>query len=302
MSDDPNAYMDLEQQLRQLCQTLLREGSRGSSDGMEEHSSNVNWSQFGPAIFSHGLNESLAHLMATPLPKWLFGSDAGNNFFGSNGWCLMSPSEFKAIEDLSSLGLSSEEPRRCEFAEALKDQVNAANQLSQQLTDVFERASARFQQSITDDKNDDHKITSLRELYDFWVSIAEQTYAEQVMTPEYSQIFGRFINTSARTWKIAQELGVAGQKSTSLPDRLEQASVAERQVDLQAEAHASNGPLLDDDDLILLITRIKDFARKIDELKEVAHTKSTPPTQPVSELDSANIRSDTGRPQEEDDA
>ncbi|HCU90118.1 MAG TPA: hypothetical protein DGR97_09245 [Gammaproteobacteria bacterium] len=279
MPDDPNTDMDLEQQFGQLCLTLVRRGRSGSSDGIEEHSSNINWDQLGPAIFSQGLNQSLGHLIGAPLHKWLFGSVAGNNSSDNNEWCLTSPSEFKVIEDPSSLGLSLEESRRCEFAEVLQDQVNAANELSQQLTDVLERASARFQQSISDDKNDDYEITSLRELYDFWISIAEQTYAEKVMTVEYSQIFGRFINTSARMRKIAQELGVAGPQFASLGKRPEPASVSERQVDLQGKAHALTGTLLGDDDLTLLITRIKDFARKIDELREVVQTTSTPPNQ-----------------------
>ena len=281
MVNDPNAWMDLQQQFQRLWQTLLQQGNSGSTD---EHSPGSAWSQFGfgtnrsqlgPEVFSQWLNKSLRDLLGAPLQGSPFGGGVGSNPFANTGWSVMSPSEFVAMKDLPPLGLNREtELRWRELTEALTDQVNASNQLGRHLAGVYTTALKRFQKSITDNKNDDSEITSLRELYDLWVSIAEQAYAEQVMTPEYSQVFGNCINTSARARKIWQELSDAAQASMNLPNRRELDSVIERQHVLQAEVRALGDRVLSDNDLNALSARIDALSQQLDGLTPAVRNKA----------------------------
>ena len=110
MVNDPNAWMDLQQQFQRLWQTLLQQGNSGSTD---EHSPGSAWSQFGfgtnpsqlgPEVFSQWLNKSLRDLLGAPLQGWPFGGGVGSNPFANTGWSVMSPSEFVAMKDLPPLG------------------------------------------------------------------------------------------------------------------------------------------------------------------------------------------------------
>ncbi|MEW5786848.1 MAG: class III poly(R)-hydroxyalkanoic acid synthase subunit PhaE [Pseudomonadota bacterium] len=52
-----------------------------------------------------------------------------------------------------------------------------------------------FQKSLQVRAQEGKPITSLRELYDQWVEMSEQAYADFVMTVEYQTLYGRLVNT-----------------------------------------------------------------------------------------------------------
>lgn len=52
-----------------------------------------------------------------------------------------------------------------------------------------------FQKSLQERAREGKPISSLRELYDQWVEMSEQSYADFVMTVDYQTLYGRLVNT-----------------------------------------------------------------------------------------------------------
>ncbi len=267
----------MQQQLQRVWQTLLQQVNGADMGGP--------WSQFGfdpgqtqPGLdaFSQWFNKGLYGLFGAPLQGWPFSGGVGSDRSASNAWFGMAPSEFVAMKDLPPLGLNREtELRWRELSEALKDQIDASNQLNRQLAGICTAALKRFQKSITNNEKDDIEITSLRGLYDLWIITAEQVYAEQVMTPGYSKAFGNCINSTARARKIWQELSDAAQASMNQPSRSELDSLIERQHALAAEVRALGERVLGDKDLAALHARIDALSQHVEGLTPAEQNKQS---------------------------
>ena len=101
---------------------------------------------------------------------------------------------------------------------------------------TLENASERFWGELGQGEDE---LSSLKEVYDYWVNCAEDAYYENVMTDEYSFDFGEMINSQA-DFKI---------KLTALIDRfLEHARVFHflhgHLINIAAEVVAQSGPVL----------------------------------------------------------
>jgi hypothetical protein len=51
-----------------------------------------------------------------------------------------------------------------------------------------------MRQLLMERQEQDRPIDSARELYDLWIHACEMIYNEQVMTPEYSRVYGELVN------------------------------------------------------------------------------------------------------------
>jgi len=241
-----------------------------------------------PEAFGQWLNQSLQDLLRnsvgstenhnspfaamneffrSPLRLWqsAFANSAGP--FGTAGFSPMAPSQLAALADLPPLGLTREwEIAWREVQRAYAEQVDAGGALGRQIGAIYHTALKRFIKATSYDDRDDSEITSLRELYDLWVSIAEQAYAEKVMTAEYSQAFGRFINASARSAKARQELANDVQEAMNLPNRRELDSIIRTQHGLRAEVRSLGARAVNRVDIDVLTSRVEHLSRKLDAL------------------------------------
>lgn len=140
----------------------------------------------------------------------------------------------RELLDLPSIG-----PQR-EWQEALKAVVRASldEQRAQQALLAHQQraqvlALQRFAAYLRDQSG--APVTSLRELYDAWISNAEQAYREVVMAASYSRDFGTWVN-AANTARLA--LAALEERCAGTLDRPRQSTIdalASRQTALQTE-------------------------------------------------------------------
>lgn len=221
--------------------------------------------------------EMMNEFFCSPLRLWQVAFDKREDPFGAAAWPGMAPSEFAARRDLPPLGITREWElawRAVHRADA--DQVEAGNALGRHLTTIYHTALTRFAKAISGDNIDDGEITSLRELYDLWVSIAEEAYAEVVMTTEYSQAFGNFINASASGRKARHALANDMLEAMNWPNRRELDSIIERQHSLQAEVRALGARVVCDADLDALQRRVEALSQRLDGRAAARPKRSTP--------------------------
>lgn len=281
----------MQQQFQRLWQSALEQGTRGVASGADNSEVSSFWRQFGtgsstpgPDAFNQWLPDILQGLLRAPLQGWPAAFSGNSNPFAGAGWSVPPPSEFAGLTDLPPLGLNREsEIRWRELFAAYTEQADAAFTLNRQLAAIFMTALKRFQKEVTENNSDAAEITSLRELYDLWVSIAESAYAEKVMTAEYSQAFGNCINSSARARKAWQVLADEAKQAMNLPNRQEIDSIIERQHALQAEVRSLETRLANDTNVDALNARIKVLAQQLDDVALAAKGESAPEGKTASE-------------------
>ena len=103
--------------------------------------------------------------------------------------------EFTQAKTPAALGPSRE--WQLAFDDVLKagDRLRAAQTRMQEHTSAtLESASSRFWQDMG---KGDEELTSMKAVYDYWVTCAEEAYYEIVMTDEYSADFGEMVNSQA---------------------------------------------------------------------------------------------------------
>lgn len=179
---------------------------------------------------------NFAELFRAPLTTSLFGLGNFTNPFGFGQSDSGAPPDFTTFQSVPPLGLFREwQSAWREVTEAQLEQNKASQALSRQLAPVFETAIKRFVKSLNTQNDGLEDIKSLRALYDLWVGIAEQAYAEKVMTTQYSQAFGNFVNASARYRLAVQTLTSDIAEATNMPSRRELDALITRQHELEAD-------------------------------------------------------------------
>jgi class III poly(R)-hydroxyalkanoic acid synthase PhaE subunit len=84
-----------------------------------------------------------------------------------------------------------------------------------------------------------HKVQSLRDLYNLWVECNEAEYAEYVFTPEYSESYGRMVNSLMRFKRHSQMLMDEVLAALNMPSQREITTLQKRQMEMRRELRAS---------------------------------------------------------------
>ncbi|MGR8946764.1 MAG: poly(R)-hydroxyalkanoic acid synthase subunit PhaE [Gammaproteobacteria bacterium] len=104
-------------------------------------------------------------------------------------------SEFTHGKTPAALGPAREWQIAIEEVLKAADRLRSAQETMHKRTlATFEGANERFWRDMG--KGDD-ELTTLKEIYDYWVNCAEDEYYENVMTDEYARDFGEAINSQA---------------------------------------------------------------------------------------------------------
>lgn len=123
------------------------------------------------------------------------------------------------------------------FMRALMAYQAALQEYNEQFTKIAMNSVDRFRETLLA-KGGDDAITTLRGLYDLWVDVCEEAYAEQVFTEEYSAAHGKLVNAlmavklQGRTM-VDEAVGTFG-----LPTRREVDSIEKRLQQLRRDLHA----------------------------------------------------------------
>ncbi|MDZ7751753.1 MAG: class III poly(R)-hydroxyalkanoic acid synthase subunit PhaE [Gammaproteobacteria bacterium] len=124
------------------------------------------------------------------------------------------------------------------FMRALMAYQAALQEYNEQFTKIAMNSVDRFRETLLAKGGGDDTITTLRGLYDLWVDVCEEVYAEQVFTEEYSAAHGKLVNAlmavklQGRTM-VDEAVGTLG-----LPTRREVDSIEKRVQQLRREIHA----------------------------------------------------------------
>lgn len=94
-------------------------------------------------------------------------------------------------------------------------------QYSQLLQRSAQRALNRLQEKLSKMAQEDKAVDSLRGLYNLWVDCSEEAYGETVRSPEYSEAYGRMINTLMRFKQHSQLMINETLSALNIPNRME---------------------------------------------------------------------------------
>lgn len=79
------------------------------------------------------------------------------------------------------------------------------------------------------------QVTSLRALYDLWVDVGEEVYAEFVMRPEFADLYGRLVNALMAVKRQGREMVDEVLGALNMPTREEINTVLGRQQELRRQ-------------------------------------------------------------------
>jgi len=217
--------------------------------------------------------------------------------FEDTVWSKLRPSDYAALADLPPLGPTREwELKRRRVQHSVKGEFEAAGAVGRLNAAIYRTAIKRFMQAINRNDPADGDITTLRELYDFWIDIAETAYREKVMTDQYAKAFGRYINASAERSRAWQDLVEEYQQAMNLPQRQEIDALIKGQHALREEVRELSRRPAGDDDVQRLTAQIDELTRRVENLQRAAltpiaandsrQTETAPDTQKASERES----------------
>ena len=188
---------------------------------------------------------------------------------------LLKPSELARLVDGPALGLSREWQLKWRaFSEAYKREQLASSALQRQFGALFLDATKRLYKAL---QIDDGEICSVRELYDLWIDIAEESYREHVMTQGYAKAFGEFINTKAATRNAWQSISNDLLAAMNLPNRRELDILIQRQHDLAAELRGSSESRANDSEIELLRAEVATLKAALETRRESGTTGNAAP-------------------------
>jgi hypothetical protein len=164
----------------------------------------------------------------------------------------------------------------------LKDEIDAGNALARQTGAIYQNALKRFFKAVSRNDPADGEINSLRELYDFWIDIAEKAYHEKVMTEQYAQIFGRYINASAQRRKSWQGFIDDCQQAMNLPHRRELDALIKGHHDLRNEVRELGKRSAAEIEFVEITERLDALSRQVVSLHEasILPAEPAPPVEP----------------------
>ena len=165
--------------------------------------------------------------------------------FGNADWWSMdkawSPSDFGAAFNVPPMGLTREwETKWRNYYGALKEETSARAQFARQLAWVYQSALQRMVDELQRGGSDDRVITTVRELYDFWIDIAEECYNERAMSDEYARVFARVVNAHAATQKAWRMLMEAFQTASNQPTQTDFQQIVARLQAIEKRLAADN--------------------------------------------------------------
>lgn len=96
-------------------------------------------------------------------------------------------------------------------------QANA--QYNAQLEKALRDAAGRFRDRLTQAAEPGQQINSLRDLYDLWVDVAEEAFAEVAFSQEFRQVYGQLVNSLMRSRRAYLEAVEPLMQTMGVPTR-----------------------------------------------------------------------------------
>lgn len=121
------------------------------------------------------------------------------------------------------------------------DRTRRYNELiSQANLQGVQRMQARLQERAEADK----PVESLRGLYDLWVDVAEEAYAEVAMSPDFRVAYGDMVNAQMHMRSLQQKQVEQASAQLGMPTRSEVDSIGKRLQEVRRELRSVDVPAL----------------------------------------------------------
>lgn len=172
-----------------------------------------------------------------------------------------------------------------EWLRYLSRYQRTAQEYNLELSKVGVKALDIMKQRVLDMSREGEEINSLREFYDLWVDCNEQAYAEYVMSPEYSEIYGRLVNDLMALKQKGQSFMDETVSALGMPTRKGLATMQRRQQEMRRELIASRDRIeaLEDE-----LGKVNELKREINALKSArTDSRSTASSRPASKKKTA---------------
>jgi len=124
-----------------------------------------------------------------------FNTDSFNmNGFNTDSFNMKN--DFSKLLDMPSLGYGREdEESKKQLIKAGIEYQKVMMENNQFFADFSQASLSRMKQKIEKLVAAEKSIDSARGMYDLWVEVSEEVYAERVNTPEYAQLNGKLVNS-----------------------------------------------------------------------------------------------------------
>jgi len=124
------------------------------------------------------------------------------------------------------------------FMRVLLAYQTALQEYNEQFTKIAVNSVERFRTRLTEKGSEDEAISTLRGLYDLWVDVCEEVYAEQVFTDEYTEAHGKLINSLMEVKMNGRTMVDEAVGTFGLPTRREVDSIEQRLQELYREVRS----------------------------------------------------------------
>ena len=151
---------------------------------------------------------------------------------------------------------------------------HAQTRMHQHTAATFDGASKQFWQELG---HGEGELTSIREVYDFWVNCAEDAYAKIVMTDDYSRDFGESINSQANLKLKFGALLNRFFEMLNIPNRREMDGVIQNlsRLEVRLEELENRFAPTSEMDISADAAAISDLKKEIESLSEELRTRDT---------------------------
>lgn len=173
-----------------------------------------------------------------------------------------------------------------EWMRLLTRYQRTAHEYQLELSKVGIKALDHMKQRIMEMAEKDEEINSLREIYDLWVDCNEQAYADYVMTPEYSELYGRLVNDLMALKRQGQGFMDETVSAMGMPTRRGMNTLQKRQHEMRRELIAARNRI---EALENELEKVNELEREVKAMK--ASQSSSSQSRPVATSTSASAAS-----------
>lgn len=184
--------------------------------------------------------EALGASGANPFPE-LLRSMRGHGLAGLDQWVEDAAPWLEAVraEGMSWLripafGAGREHQERAQaLARALVEYEEANSAYNALLSKATQQAFVLFEDRLTERAEPGRQVESARALFDLWIDVAEEAYAEVALSPEFRRAYGRLVDAQMRVRAGVQQQVEQLCASLGMPTRTEVDSAHRRIVELE---------------------------------------------------------------------
>jgi len=155
------------------------------------------------------------------------------------------------------------------LAAAMAEYLETSSRYQELIQRANAEGAARLQARLEKLADAGQAVESLKALYDLWVEVAEEAYAEAALSHEFRESYGAMANAQMRVRKLQQQWTEQWCRELGMPTRSEVASLGRRLQEVRRELRARPQEAGRDDALAALKADVAALKRQLDALGQV---------------------------------